>query len=164
MITFNLDTKLQGMVLSDLQTLFCIVLVLNKIAQRTVRIIKSSDEGAIELGWHPKEHCLWVSCLVLLLSLPVPDTPGHDWRWLVKWCHPFNQWKENRCPWRWHIDHHVPPGFWVWIFFILWSSWGPSSPSPHIPGGPCASIIPPVSIHAHYLKSWRHAPMMVNYA
>lgn len=46
------------MVLSDLQTLFCIVLVLNKIAQRTVRIIKSSDEGAIELGWHPKERCL----------------------------------------------------------------------------------------------------------
>lgn len=75
MFTFNLDTKLQGMVPSDLQILLCIVLVPNEIAQITVRIIKSFDEVAVELGWHPNDCCLWVSCWVLLLSLPVPETP-----------------------------------------------------------------------------------------
>lgn len=58
MLTFSLNAKLQGMVFSDLQTLLCIVLVLNKIAQITVRILKSSDEVAVELSWHRKECCL----------------------------------------------------------------------------------------------------------
>lgn len=48
------------------------------------------------------------------------------------------------CPWQHERTSCLSLLVLTPLFCILWSSWGPSSPSPHTPGVTFPSIIPPV--------------------